>query len=320
MRNLVESILNKDYTKANDHLHEELKIIVARKLLEAKKMLAAKMSVGEQLNVDENGNYRETGGGKVALSHEKQKRGLTEGDVVPFEGGKSTSISPKVHVGNEYVAVDHGDRISFHKNEDGKPGKMLGSLSSEGRKTFQQAHSQHSRDIGSTPDSSVGTITKERAVDYAVKDTMKEHKPDLEASSTVTKLKEEAKRAAMKSLQEKVRIRGPNEPPRPPLTTRASRFSAALSGEEKPKPKVVKEQGPSKEDSETVGRMAQRASDETKVDNIIQRDADSAKVGELSKQEVKPNPPKEMPLSKPEERPGVVPRTTLSHPKFRSVR
>ncbi len=208
MRNLVESILNKDYTKANDHLHEELKIIVARKLNEAKKMLAAKMSVGEQLNVDKRGNYDETGGEEVILSHEKQKRGLTEGDVVPFEGGKSTSTSPKVHVGNKYVAVDHGgDRISFHKNEGGKPGKMLGSLSSEGRKTFLQAHSQHSRDIGSTPDSSVGTITKERAVDYAVGDTMDKHKPDLDAPSTVTKLKEEAKRAAMKSLQEKVRAR-----------------------------------------------------------------------------------------------------------------
>lgn len=81
MKNLVESILNKDYTKANDHLHEELKNIVARKLNEAKKMCAAKMSVGEQLNVNAQGNYEESGGRDVSLSHEKQKRGLAEGDV-----------------------------------------------------------------------------------------------------------------------------------------------------------------------------------------------------------------------------------------------
>lgn len=79
MRNLVESILNKDYTKANDHLHEELKIIVARKLLEAKKMLTAKMYT-EQLNVDNMGNFHEPTGYIKKASIEKAERGLAEED------------------------------------------------------------------------------------------------------------------------------------------------------------------------------------------------------------------------------------------------
>lgn len=297
MRNLVESILNKDYTKANDHLHEELKIIVARKLLEAKKMLAAKMSVGEQLNVDKRGNYDETGGRDVILSHEKQKRGLTEGNVA----GVIKKEDATRYTAGKYRITAYPNKTTIHNTENNETHEIPG-------KSAQEQLIRHVEK---------GNKVEEFHAENLISNMKGVKKID---TTPVSKLKEEAKRAAMKSLQEKVRIRGPNEPPKPPLTARASRFSAALSGEEKPKPKVVKEQGPSKEDSETVGRMAQRAADETKVDNIIQRDADSAKVGELSKQEVKQNPPKEMPLSKPEERPGVVPRTTLSHPKFRSVR
>jgi hypothetical protein len=187
MRNLVESILNKDFTKANDYLHEELKIIVARKLNEAKKMLAAKVSVGEQF-----GNTR------TLSSVELAKRGLAEGDVVPFEKNKTSSpTSPKVHVGNQYVAVDHGDSISFHKNDGGKPGKSLGPLGKEGSDAFRRAHEQFKKEIGFTPDSDVGKITPERAVDWAVNDTMKRHSPDMDAPPKVTKLKEDAKRAAL---------------------------------------------------------------------------------------------------------------------------
>jgi hypothetical protein len=229
MKQLVESIIIKEYTKADQMFHEEMNDIVSRKLNEAKKMYAAKM-FSEQLNVDKKGNYEETGGRDVVLSHEKQKRGLAEDDVVPF-AGKSGNKSPKVHVGNDFVAVDHGDKLTFHKNEDNKPGKMLGSLGTEGIKTFRQEHSQSSKEVGFTPDSDAGSITKERAVDYAVRETMREHKPDLDASSSVKKLKEEAKRAAMRIMQEKVRVKNVNVTPE--KIKAAQKYSDETS-EEKP--------------------------------------------------------------------------------------
>lgn len=78
MRNLVESILNKDYTKANDHLHEELKIIVARKLLEAKKMFTAKMYT-EQVTVTDQGRAV-TPVGTEPHSYYVNRKGLAEED------------------------------------------------------------------------------------------------------------------------------------------------------------------------------------------------------------------------------------------------
>jgi hypothetical protein len=205
MNQLVESIIIKEYTKADQMFHEEMNDIVSRKLNEAKKMYAAKM-FSEQLNVDAKGKFKETTGNNKLASIEKAERGLAEGDVVPF-AGKSDNKSPKVHVGNDFVAVDHGDKVTFHKNEDNKPGTMLGSLGTKGTQTFRYKHSEASKDVGFTPDSSAGSITKERALDDAVRETMSAHKPDLDAPSPVKKIKEDVKKAAMKIMQEKVRVK-----------------------------------------------------------------------------------------------------------------
>lgn len=111
MKELVESILQKEYTKANELFSEQINSVVSRKLTEAKKMYAAKMSVGEQLNVDKRGNYDETGGRDVILSHEKKKRGLTEnvseekihnekgehlGDVMEITGSHAKDPTKKI--------------------------------------------------------------------------------------------------------------------------------------------------------------------------------------------------------------------------------
>ena len=319
MNELIESIINKEYTKADNLFNEALNAIVVRKLNEAKKMYTAKM-FSEQVTVNNMGRVP-TSVGTEPRSYYVQRKGLAEGDVVPLgslekSGNKNTG--PKVHVGNTFVAVDHGDKVTFHKNEDNKPGKMLGSLGSEGRKTFQQAHSNSLEEVGFTPDASAGTITKERALDTAVRETMTKHKPDLEATSSVTKLKEEAKKAALKLVSK--RKETPEE--------KRERFLSALEGpgsssNQKPSMKVVKEQVPSEQDSAKVGQMAQQASDSGKIENIINRDKDSRAVGELANQKVEPRQTVQTgqkSLSNPSERPGVVPRTTLNHPKFRPVR
>ena len=77
MNELIESIVNKQYTKADELIHEALKNIVDRKLHEVKKMCAAKMSV-EQLKVDAQGKFREATGNKKLASIEKAERGLSE--------------------------------------------------------------------------------------------------------------------------------------------------------------------------------------------------------------------------------------------------
>lgn len=90
MRNLVESILNKDYTKANDHLHEELKIIVARKLLEAKKMFAARVYT-EQVTVTDQGRAV-TPVGTEPHSYYVNRKGLAEEDK---EEKPTKKLSPR---------------------------------------------------------------------------------------------------------------------------------------------------------------------------------------------------------------------------------
>lgn len=190
MKNLVESILNKDYTKANDHLHEELKIIVARKLNEAKKMYAAKMSVCEQLNVDKRGNYDETGGRDVILSHEKQKRGLAEGDVVPLDPSKRKKETDAVtkHVGKEHTVLGSDGQMSVYDNE----GKHKFTIDNGSSMTAYYRHYDKHGDV-------------EAALDHMKKNTTPSYtKPK---SADIEQIKEEAKRAAIKSLQEKVRAR-----------------------------------------------------------------------------------------------------------------
>ena len=194
MRNLVESILNKDYTKANDHLHEELKIIVARKLLEAKKMYAAKMSVDEQF-----GNTR------TLSSIELAKRGLAEGDVANI-GTTHKTKNYTVSVGKANDAP-----VVITHNKSGITTRI----------THPDARAYVAR-----------IVDKRELNDDDVDNLKSKYKPET--------MKEEAKRSAMKSLQEKVRVRGPNEPPKPPLTARARRFVRALTGKKPPKPVVVK--------------------------------------------------------------------------------
>jgi hypothetical protein len=315
MKDLVESIINKDYTKANDNLHEELKIIVARKLNEAKKMYAAKMSVGEQLKVDKNGNYDETGGKDVILSHEKQKRGLTEGDVVALDPSKrKDSNNVTKHVGEKHTVLSRAGQMSVYDNE----GNHKFTIDNGNSMVAYHKHYDKHGDV-------------ESALEHMRNTTNPSYtKPE---TASIETMKEEAKKAAMKIMQEKVRARNVT-----PEKIKAAQAHSDETAKEKPvdpaalfrerksktKPNYnvvkLKEQVPSAEDSAKVGRMAQQAADSGQVSDIINKDADSAKVGELAKQEVKPNSPKQQPLSKPEERPGVVPRTTLSHPKFRPVR
>lgn len=192
MKNLVESILNKDYTKANDHLHEELKIIVARKLNEAKKMYAAKMSVCEQF-----GNTR------TLSSVELAKRGLAEGDVVPL-GKKLQKPNTGIvtHEGGGHIVVfdPKEDKLSIIR--DGKPqGTIQGAEAHKAHSHFEMAYNNF-REEG---------LEHEDAVHSAALSLKDSFKPDPEAEprkSSVTSIKEEAKRAAIKSLQEKVRVRG----------------------------------------------------------------------------------------------------------------
>ena len=211
MRNLVESILNKDYTKANDHLHEELKIIVARKLNEAKKMCAAKMSVGEQLNVNAQGNYEESGGRDVSLSHEKQKRGLAEGDVVPLDPSKRKKETNAVtkHVGKVHTVLGSDGQMSVYDNE----GKHKFTIDNGSSMTAYYRHYDKHGDV-------------EAALDHMKKNTTPSYtKPK---SADIEQIKEEAKRAAMKSLQEKNRVRGDVTPE----TIKASRAHSAETNKE----------------------------------------------------------------------------------------
>ena len=141
---------------------------------------------------------------------------------------------------------------------------------------------------------------------------------------------------AIKDLQTEI-ISLKKQIPKPTLKTvkgkntseeKRKRFLSALEGpgsssKQKPSMKVVKEQVPSEQDSAKVGQMAQQASDSGKIENIINRDKDSRAVGELANQKVEPRQTVQTgqkSLSNPSERPGVVPRTTLNHPKFRPVR
>jgi len=184
MRNLVESILTKDFTKANDHLHEELKTIVARKLNEAKKMYAAKMSVGEQLNVDKRGNYDETGGRKVILSHEKQKRGLAEGDVVPFT------------TKNDNDTLDLGTHtLRLHKDPD-KGAILTHKESGKQTELSPDAMAAARRHLDKNPDDHSGAM-KILSQKYGITTSKDPNYPRKPKSADIETMKEEAKKAAL---------------------------------------------------------------------------------------------------------------------------
>lgn len=66
MKTILESIQEKDYTSAQDQLHERLQDIVVEKLHEMKKMIAAQMTEQTRLNP------------MTLPSVDRLKRGLTE--------------------------------------------------------------------------------------------------------------------------------------------------------------------------------------------------------------------------------------------------
>ena len=171
MNELIESIVNKQYTKADQLFHEAMNSIVSRKLNEAKKMCAAKMSV-EQLNVDSQGNFHEAGGRNVILSHENQKRGLAEGDV--------KSIGTSHETENYTVSMGHANDapvVVKHKSSGIKT-----------RITHPDARAYVAR-----------ISDKRKLTDSDVDNLKTKYKP--------VSMKEEAKKAALNIIHEKVRAK-----------------------------------------------------------------------------------------------------------------
>lgn len=94
MKTILESIQEKDYTSAQDQLHERLQDIAIEKLHEMKKMIAAKMTEQSLSNPT------------TLRSVEYAKRGLAEenpkDDDSPFKGGDTENVSnPKAMVKNQ---------------------------------------------------------------------------------------------------------------------------------------------------------------------------------------------------------------------------
>lgn len=75
MTDLIESIINKNFTEANSQLNERLEQIAERKITEVKKMVAAKLE--EQTTVQDDGNVHTASGRKVLPSVRKAELGLT---------------------------------------------------------------------------------------------------------------------------------------------------------------------------------------------------------------------------------------------------
>lgn len=80
MTDLIESIINKNFTEANSQLNERLEQIAERKITEVKKMVAAKLE--EQTTVQDDGNVHTASGRKVLPSVRKAELGLTEAKKV----------------------------------------------------------------------------------------------------------------------------------------------------------------------------------------------------------------------------------------------
>ena len=131
MNELIESIINKEYTKADEIINEELKIIVARKLNEAKKMVAAKIFT-EQLNIDDKGKFHEAGGKKVLGSVEKLKRGLAEEDKPKKELSSRAQKFLDALTGEKYKKEKPPNVIPFKKLKEEKieneNGEHIGDL------------------------------------------------------------------------------------------------------------------------------------------------------------------------------------------------
>lgn len=197
MNQLVESIIIKEYTKADQMFHEEMNDIVSRKLNEAKKMYAAKM-FSEQLDVDKKGNYEETGGRDVVLSHEKQKRGLAEeGDVVPLDPSKRKTdnvTNVTKHVGEKHTVIGSGSKMSVYDKETGKHKFTIGNPDS-----MVAYYRRHAKNGGNV----------EEALLHMINTTEPSYTTPKTADIVPMKepMKEEAKRAAMRIMQEKVRVK-----------------------------------------------------------------------------------------------------------------
>mgnify|MGYP003343846099 CR=1 FL=1 len=285
MNELIESIINKEYTKADNLFNEALNAIVVRKLNEAKKMYTAKM-FSEQVTVNNMGRVP-TSVGTEPRSYYVQRKGLAEGDVVPL-GDKFETDSYHIHVGSKEdspVVITHKDTGITRKVPGGRA--RVGIY----RNAEKGLNDKHIEDIL-----------------YGTEGNAK--KPET--------MKEEAKKAALSIVSKRAETSDEKR-----KRFLAALEGPGSSGKQKPSMKVVKEQVPSPEDSAKVGRMTQQASDSGKIENIIKRDEDSRAVGELAKQKVEPKQPSgPPPMSKMNERPGVVGsgRTHGSHqhPKFRN--
>lgn len=94
MKTILESIQEKDYTSAQEQLHEKLQDIAVEKIHEMRKMIAAQMTEQSLSNPT------------TLRSVEYAKRGLTEEDPKdddsPFKGGDTEKVSnPKAMAKNQ---------------------------------------------------------------------------------------------------------------------------------------------------------------------------------------------------------------------------
>ena len=252
-------------------------------------------------------------------------------------GGSLTDL--RLAAANSYLTLDQFANLM--KN-NGKTFASMGTTANDGAKAFANLSNNIIKsDLGtklgalgySFEEMNTGTLNYIAATGGRTQSEMKNTKALADASASYleeldklaqftgasrSQMEEEAKKAALKLVSK--RKETPEE--------KRERFLSALEGpgsssNQKPSMKVVKEQVPSEQDSAKVGQMAQQASDSGKIENIINRDKDSRAVGELANQKVEPRQTVQTgqkSLSNPSERPGVVPRTTLNHPKFRPVR
>jgi hypothetical protein len=88
MKQLIESIANKDHTESNELFEQHMNQLMNEKLDEVKKMIAAR--IDEQITVNKDGEVHTATGEKVLPSVLRQRRGLSEAKKVVLKPGKTT--------------------------------------------------------------------------------------------------------------------------------------------------------------------------------------------------------------------------------------
>lgn len=99
MNELIESIINKEYTKADEIIKEALATIAARKLNEAKKMIAAK-KFSEQILVNNMGRVP-TSVGTEPRSYYVQRKGLAEDEKEEAKKAALSIVSKRAETSDE---------------------------------------------------------------------------------------------------------------------------------------------------------------------------------------------------------------------------